>query len=120
MDNNSQGNYSQGPNPAGKGLRAQFGLTDASQQREGPGIHLWDAQPEGTSSPFAATSPQPPVFPRKSGFFVFFAVEGAGCAVAAWEPHAPFSFWPTSRDFAPDLPILSEGKRGGRGGNDIP
>lgn len=94
--------YFTGPSPAGGGPRAQFGLADASQQREGPDSDLWNVQPEGTSSPFAETSPQPtPV----SYFFLFFcrkvvfAAGGAGCAVVAWDPHTSSSFWARYHDF---------------------
>lgn len=93
-------NTSRGPNPAGGGPRAQFGFADPSRQREGPHIYLWDVRPEETSSPFAKTSPQPApashFFHRKVGF----AAEGAGRAVIVWDPHAPFSFWARSQDFA--------------------
>ena len=101
------------PDRAGGGLRAQFGLADASRQREGSDIHLWDARPEGTSSPFAETSPQTA---SASHFFrrkAVFAVEGAGCAVTAWDPHTPFSFWARAHDFAGCSPDSFEGEMRG-------
>lgn len=74
--------YFTGPSPAGGGPRAQFGLADdASQQREGPDSDLWNVQPEGTSSPFAETSPQPtPV----SYIFFFFLQKSVFCCGRGW------------------------------------
>lgn len=113
--------------------KAQFGLPGASQQREGPDLLLWsverggmrwslrtlllwDAQPEGTSSPFAGTSPQLPVFPRKNGFLGFFW----GAVLWQCRIHTlPFPFWLRSHGFAPALPFPSEGKEGGRRGNHV-
>lgn len=91
----------------GGGSKAQFGLSDASWQRKGPGIHLWDAQPEGPSSLFGDTTPQPASFPffhRKA----VFPAGGAGCAVTASDPRNPLPFRARSLDFA-DLSFFWRG-----------